>query len=193
MQEVRGSIPRTSTSKSRDCCSGSPSSRGLGHYPFTVGTGVRIPVGTPGPLQFLQRAMHKINACFCRTGKPVRGSRRPVRDCPIHCSRPRATSTLIYEFSDERRIATSRQCAFASDECCRTISIFLLNASSSSNLGTHVGGAARITLWLRESLRTCTGHAVVGKRSARGFQGAQGVVFTPSRSSRWPLARCTLA
>ncbi len=25
----------------------SPSSRGLGHYPFTVGTGVRIPVGTP--------------------------------------------------------------------------------------------------------------------------------------------------
>ena len=27
--------------------SGSPSSRGLGHYPFTVGTGVRIPVGMP--------------------------------------------------------------------------------------------------------------------------------------------------
>ena len=25
----------------------SPSSRGLGHYPFTVATGVRIPVGTP--------------------------------------------------------------------------------------------------------------------------------------------------
>ena len=25
----------------------SPSSRGLGHHPFTVGTGVRIPVGTP--------------------------------------------------------------------------------------------------------------------------------------------------
>ena len=24
-----------------------PSSRGLGHYPFTVGTGVRIPVGSP--------------------------------------------------------------------------------------------------------------------------------------------------
>src|SRR5450830_1769527 len=26
----------------------SPSSRGLGHHPFTVSTGVRIPVGTPG-------------------------------------------------------------------------------------------------------------------------------------------------
>ena len=25
----------------------SPSSRGLGHHPFTVGTGVRIPLGTP--------------------------------------------------------------------------------------------------------------------------------------------------
>jgi hypothetical protein len=24
-----------------------PSSRGLGHYPFTVSTGVRIPVGSP--------------------------------------------------------------------------------------------------------------------------------------------------
>ena len=27
--------------------SGSPSSRGLGHHPFTVSTGVRIPLGTP--------------------------------------------------------------------------------------------------------------------------------------------------
>src|SRR5580698_7432041 len=27
----------------------SPSSRGLGHHPFTVRTGVRIPVGTPLP------------------------------------------------------------------------------------------------------------------------------------------------
>src|SRR6476661_4618306 len=26
----------------------SPSSRGLGHHPFTVSTGVRIPLGTPG-------------------------------------------------------------------------------------------------------------------------------------------------
>ena len=41
MQEVSGSIPLSST-KTR-----SLSSRGLGHDPFTVGTGVRIPVGTP--------------------------------------------------------------------------------------------------------------------------------------------------
>ena len=31
----------------RESCSGSPSSRGLGHRPFTAITGVRIPVGTP--------------------------------------------------------------------------------------------------------------------------------------------------
>ena len=40
MQEVDGSIPSGSTTTS-------PSSRGLGHNPFTVATGVRIPVGTP--------------------------------------------------------------------------------------------------------------------------------------------------
>ena len=43
MQEVSGSIPLTSTSCGEDVLSGSPSSRGLGHHPFTVGTGVRIP------------------------------------------------------------------------------------------------------------------------------------------------------
>ncbi len=54
MQEVGGSIPPGSTR----ICFGrascrywaffpSPSSRGLGHHPFTVRTGVRIPVGTP--------------------------------------------------------------------------------------------------------------------------------------------------
>ena len=42
MQEVSGSIPLSSTK-----FLGSLSSRGLGHDPFTVGTGVRIPVGTP--------------------------------------------------------------------------------------------------------------------------------------------------
>ena len=36
------SSKKAASSKTR-----SPSSRGLGHYPFTVGTGVRIPVGTP--------------------------------------------------------------------------------------------------------------------------------------------------
>ena len=62
MQEVIGSIPFTSTkivekvqvfvAGFKKACVGSskvktPSSRGLGHYPFTVGTGVRIPVGSP--------------------------------------------------------------------------------------------------------------------------------------------------
>ena len=49
MQEVSGSIPLSST-KIR-----SLSSRGLGHDPFTVGTGVRIPVGTPSLLFAGQR------------------------------------------------------------------------------------------------------------------------------------------
>jgi hypothetical protein len=50
MQEVGGSIPPGSTSFTRsfvDVQQLSPSSRGLGHHPFTVRTGVRIPVGTP--------------------------------------------------------------------------------------------------------------------------------------------------
>ena len=50
MQEVSGSIPLTSTSKavrSKVVLFKSPSSRGLGHHPFTVSTGVRIPLGTP--------------------------------------------------------------------------------------------------------------------------------------------------
>ena len=41
MQEVSGSIPLSSTN-----CRMSPSSRGLGHCPFTAITGVRIPLGT---------------------------------------------------------------------------------------------------------------------------------------------------
>ena len=44
MQEVGGSIPPGSTRFFRPA---SPSSRGLGHIPFTDATGVRIPVGTP--------------------------------------------------------------------------------------------------------------------------------------------------
>jgi hypothetical protein len=44
MQEVSGSIPLTSTSLSEELLLVlSPSSRGLGHHPFTVSTGVRIP------------------------------------------------------------------------------------------------------------------------------------------------------
>ena len=48
MQEVSGSIPLTSTKKFEVSeVPKSPSSRGLGHRPFTAITGVRIPVGTP--------------------------------------------------------------------------------------------------------------------------------------------------
>ena len=70
MQEVIGSIPFTSTkivekvqvfvAGFKKACVGSskvktPSSRGLGHYPFTVGTGVRIPVGSPDFFAAVQR------------------------------------------------------------------------------------------------------------------------------------------
>ena len=52
MQEVGGSIPPGSTSfhignRWIFLRPASPSSRGLGHIPFTDATGVRIPVGTP--------------------------------------------------------------------------------------------------------------------------------------------------
>ena len=43
MQEVGGSIPPSSTRLPTL----SPSSRGLGHRPFTAVTGVRLPLGTP--------------------------------------------------------------------------------------------------------------------------------------------------
>jgi len=46
MQEVGGSIPPSSTAINSLFVL-SPSSRGLGHYPFTVVTRVRIPSGTP--------------------------------------------------------------------------------------------------------------------------------------------------
>ena len=46
MQEVSGSIPLTSTRISSVQVL-TLSSRGLGHHPFTVSTGVRIPVGSP--------------------------------------------------------------------------------------------------------------------------------------------------
>jgi hypothetical protein len=37
----------------------SPSSRGLGHHPFTVRTGVRIPVGTPMQLRACGAAVER--------------------------------------------------------------------------------------------------------------------------------------
>ena len=81
MQEVGGSIPPGSTSfRLRDRFffgPASPSSRGLGHIPFTDATGVRIPVGTP--LYPVYRAVsgsppsvvHKVLRC------QISGSRLP--------------------------------------------------------------------------------------------------------------------
>lgn len=60
-------------------------------------------------------------------------------------------------------------------------------ACNSSKLSAHVGGAAPGLVWLRESLRTCTGHAVVGKRSADGC--AEGGSYSVSLVR---LAPCTL-
>ena len=45
--EVNGSIPLGSTRFSKRIVLVSPSSRGLGHRPFTAVTGVRIPLGIP--------------------------------------------------------------------------------------------------------------------------------------------------
>src|SRR5690606_5099498 len=83
MQEVGGSIPPGSTIIPEPAApaptrvpTASPSSRGLGHHPFTVDTGVRIPVGTPssnetGPLR---------RACFVWT--PERSTRDRVGPWP---------------------------------------------------------------------------------------------------------------
>lgn len=66
MQEVSGSIPLGSTTfdirpskvLQLEVFRASPSSRGLGHHPFTVATGVRIPVGTPVSKRTLLPADH---------------------------------------------------------------------------------------------------------------------------------------
>ena len=61
---VRSRLPPP-LSRNQNCSSGnigrqygqfmSPSSRGLGHHPFTVSTGVRIPVGTPNKKADIER------------------------------------------------------------------------------------------------------------------------------------------
>src|SRR5690606_32310836 len=62
----------------------SPSSRGLGHYPFTVATGVRIPVGTPlfdGPGEIRAHFFHSsigLGACL---RSRIWHHRQPARHC----------------------------------------------------------------------------------------------------------------
>ena len=70
MQEVSGSIPLSSTKTK------SLSSRGLGHDPFTVGTGVRIPVGTPNK----ENPSGQRLAGFWHLRTPERGAFRDIPD-----------------------------------------------------------------------------------------------------------------
>src|SRR5688572_25190946 len=61
----------------------SPSSRGLGHYPFTVATGVRIPVGTP---LFKQTGLGQPGpVCFCAFVRRARvpAAKRMARDAGV--------------------------------------------------------------------------------------------------------------
>ena len=64
MQEVGGSIPPGSTIlpslEDHFSMIMSPSSRGLGHCPFTAATGVRIPLGTP----YASSSRHSVTAAF---------------------------------------------------------------------------------------------------------------------------------
>ena len=54
-----------------------PSSRGLGHYPFTVGTGVRIPVGSPEFFAATRRHKAQVgNSQSARAGDLARKSER---------------------------------------------------------------------------------------------------------------------
>ena len=66
MQEVSGSNPLISTRQNHP---GSPSSRGLGHRPFTAATGVRIPLGMPFfKACFCGRHFPRFIFCKCRHG-----------------------------------------------------------------------------------------------------------------------------
>ena len=117
MQEVGGSIPPGSTTiRCTFRCTGravtnnwftaSPSSRGLGHYPFTVATGVRIPVGTPssdnarlrGRCRFRgiahrqnpQRLNCRRSAAATRRKRRIQQAPLPVMPAfPMHPDRPR--------------------------------------------------------------------------------------------------------
>ncbi len=63
MQEVSGSNPLIST---RTNFPGSPSSRGLGHRPFTAATGVRIPLGMPSLAKAKRRQFAPAEFAFLR-------------------------------------------------------------------------------------------------------------------------------
>ena len=67
--------------------SASPSSRGLGHCPFTAATGVRIPLGTPFEGRQVPRARGTYpDRTTLRLGLTVR-TRAPARLCPGELAR----------------------------------------------------------------------------------------------------------
>src|SRR5216110_2067443 len=82
MQEVTGSIPVTSTNPESPQQK-SPSSRGLGHRPFTAVTGVRIPVGTP-----------TVRGNFWARSRSESPCRRPAPDGEVPLSVPRDRHAL---------------------------------------------------------------------------------------------------
>ncbi len=90
MQEVGGSIPPGSTTRQIPT---SPSSRGLGHRPFTAVTGVRIPLGTPSrPVSApaclagsasesqSRNTLRLTRACCVRVGSCLAFARAPKRN-----------------------------------------------------------------------------------------------------------------
>ena len=71
----------------------SPSSRGLGHHPFTVATGVRIPVGTPVSKH---KALTSVGA-FCLR-----------RACAVHAENTWRTLHIRVEFGLQHRGAIAQ-------------------------------------------------------------------------------------
>ena len=92
MQEVSGSIPLGSTTfdirpskvLQLEVFRASPSSRGLGHHPFTVATGVRIPVGTPVSKRTLLPADHpEFNGAIAQLGERLHGMQEVSGSIPL--------------------------------------------------------------------------------------------------------------
>ena len=92
MQEVSGSIPLGSTTfdirpskvLQLEVFRASPSSRGLGHHPFTVATGVRIPVGTPVSKRTLLPADHpEFHGAIAQLGERLHGMQEVSGSIPL--------------------------------------------------------------------------------------------------------------
>src|SRR5690348_4132885 len=85
----------------------SPSSRGLGHHPFTVATGVRIPVGMPWMLPWHAVTQVKCAACnMPHADENVRRATRGACDSPGDCRAEREEARMP---SGERTTAGSVQ------------------------------------------------------------------------------------